>query len=268
MPVVPYPQGQNVGELRNMANVEVLQYRKPNGEIVKNIFFWVLPVLIFLLSGMTRPGMVFNSANFTFLLIKGLCGLTISVAIAVIRSKRDAGAKLAGVFGCIVLFMIFSFMRVLSPRMMHTCTTENAREKFLAKVSLLYPVPFSLPDDTCSASPAEYHVFTYDIFLGESNACTLMCHYDEAEYKAAVADLERTYAFFSDQKAFIGNDRFRLIRNGNEDEYDWFDKSLMIVMTNDKDHDIAFILLYNPLQKTLSLSEAIDRYCGLKYLRR
>ena len=87
MSVVPYPQGQNVGELRNMANVEVLQYRKPNGETVKNIFFWVLPVLIFLLSGMTRPGMVFNSANFTFLLIKGLCGLTISVAIAVIRSR-------------------------------------------------------------------------------------------------------------------------------------------------------------------------------------
>ena len=95
-----------------------------------------------------------------------------------------------------------------------------------------------------------------------------MCHYDEAEYKAAVADLERTNAFFSDQKAFIGNDRFRLIRNGNEDECDWFDKSLMIAMTNDKDHDIAFILLYNPLQKTLSLSETIDRYCGLKYLRR
>ena len=251
-----------------MADMEALRHGKPNGETIKNVIFWVLPVLVFVLSGLTRPGIILNSTNFTFLLIKGLCGLTISVAIAVIRSKRKAGEKLAGVFGCIVIFMVFSLIRVMSPRMMHTCTTDNAREMFQAKASLLYPAPFSLPEDTGSASPAEYHVFTYDLYLGESNACTLMCHYDEAGYKAAVANLENSYAYFSDQKAFIGNDRFRLIRNGNEDEYEWFDKSLMMVVTNDKEHDIAFILLYNPLQKTLSLSEAVNRYCGWKYIRK
>lgn len=236
--------------------------------MAKNIFFWTLPALVFLLSGLTKPGMVFNSANLTFLLIKVLCGIVISAAIAIIRSENKAASKMAGVFGCIVLFMILSFMRVLSPRMMHTCTTANAREMFLSKASLWYSAPFSLPADTGSSDPAEYHVFTYDHYLEESCAATLMCHYDEAEYQTAVAGLKNSYAFMSNLNASVGNDRFRVVRTGYESEDDLTRKSYLIVMQNDVTHEIAYILLYNPLDKTATLPEIIDRYCGWQYIRK
>ena len=248
--------------------MEAFKFRIPDGETIKNIVFWVLPVLIFLVSGMTGQGMMFVPANFSYLFVKALCGLTVSAAIAVIRSKRSTGTKFAGIFGCIVLFMIFSFMRVLSPRVMHTCTTDNARELFLAKASVWYSAPFSLPGETGSDKPAEYHTFTYDLYLSKSHSCTLLCHYDEAGYNAAVANLDNSNAFVRNMNASDGNDRFRVIRTGYEDESGWNERSMMIVMTNNTDHEIAYIILFNPLEKTLTLSEIVDRYCGWRYIRK
>ena len=248
--------------------MEVLKYGRPDAKTVKNIFIWTLPALIFLFSGLTKPGLIFNSSNLTFLMTKVLCGIAISVAVAIIRSKNKAGSKTAGVFGCIVLFMIFSFMTVLSPRMMHTCTTVNAREMFLSKASLLYSATFSLPADTGSSNYAEYHTFTYDYHLGESSTAALMCHYEEAGYKTAAANLENSYAFMSNMNTSVGNDRFRVIRTGYESENDWSGKSYMIVMQNDVTHDIAYILLFNPADETCTFPVIIDRYCGWKYIRK
>ena len=248
--------------------MEAFQYGKPDGVAIKNIIFWVLPVLIFLISGMRGPGMVFDPANFSFLLTRTLCGLAVSAAIAVIRSKSNTGTKLAGIFGCVILFMIFSFMGVLSPKIMHTSTAANSREAFLAKASVLYSAPFSLPAETGYAKPVEFHTFTYDLYLSETHAFTLLCHYDEAGYNAAVAGLDNSYAFMSDLNASAGNDRFRVIRTGYEDKNGLNEKSMMIVMTNNTDHDIAYILLFNPPDRTLNLSETIERYCGWRYMRK
>ena len=110
---------------------------------------------------------------------------------------------------------------------------------------------------------------------------------DEAEYAKEKAELETRYSFrteplHSKDTAFdpdakeldpvfdIGNDHFRFIMPN--DEYDGycgdFFKGCTIVVTNDEEHEIAYIVFKDQdLDVADDLTEFVNDTCGWKYVR-
>ena len=193
----------------------------------------------------------------------------------------------------LTLILFTSSGCLLLPIGRHKYDKAHALAKFEEAVSELYPpgdnVPVDLvvPPEIGSPSSTEFHSYCTSMIIFESKAYTLLCGYDEAEYTEAKAAIEARYSFrteplYSEDTTFsddakqlepvfdIGDDHFRFIMPN--DEYDGycgeFFKGCFIVVTNDAEHEIAYIAFMDQdLDVADDLAEFVKDTCGWKYVR-
>lgn len=178
-----------------------------------------------------------------------------------------------------ILFMISLFVH-------HYSTKINAQSRFEAEVETVLPDALPLPLDLDSPKTVVLHKYrTNSLGIFQSRSCTLLCRYDEAEYTAAKAALEARYRFrtepldsgSSDPENHliepyvkIGNDQFRFLYPGDDDENAWaFYKRSILIVTNDVEQEIGYIVFEDiDLDVAENLTEFINERCGWKYIRK
>ena len=195
----------------------------------------------------------------------------------------------------LLLLVLFAFNGCLPfPIARHKRYEENAQAKFEEAVLKIYPESGSIPVDLVvppeigSPAATEFHSYWTYMAIYESNAYTLLCSYGEEEYAAAKAAIEARYSFRTEpldagyvprgQKAVqiepyarIGDDCFRFLLPADEDDQDGWDafyKRCLMVMTNDAEHEIGFIVFQDlDLDEAEDLAEFLNLWCGWKYIR-
>lgn len=125
---------------------------------------------------------------------------------------------------------------------------------------------------------AEHYNYHLEVSIFQSEADTLILHYDEEEYEAQKALLDIRYLFqktdaeASDETCAptvrIGDTRFRLLAVTGEygSEFD-FPKRMIWIATNDKEHTIAYtVYVDSDLDVVPSPENFLLNDCGWKHL--
>lgn len=195
---------------------------------------------------------------------------------------------IAGIAATVVLIVLFFSLSIfhIHSCMHHNSTKVNAQSQFETKVDTLLPNVFPMPLELDSPKSIVYHEYRSHPFGPfQSFSYTLLCQYDDAEYKAAKAALENRYRFRTElldagcvddpenqliePYVEIGNNHFRFLYPRDEDAQAWgFYKRSILVVTNDVEHKIGYILFDDiDLDVAEDLTEFINEYCGWKYVR-
>lgn len=206
------------------------------------------------------------------------------------KKRLGKGASIgiiAGIAATVVLIVLLSLSIFhIHSCMHHNSTKVNAQSQFETKVDTLLPNVLPMPLELDSPKSIVYHEYRSHPFgVFQSLSYTLLCQYDDAEYKAAKAALENRYRFRTElldagcvddpekqliePYAEIGNDHFRFLYPNNEDKpiREFYKRSLLVV-TNDVEREIGYILFDDfDLDEAEDLTEFINEYCGWKYVR-
>ena len=258
--------------------------KQPSGYAGK-LLIWCLPALALLLISIFGIGLIPARACIpSFVLIVGM-GLIVSWMVTIFRSQQTAGGKAAGIALCLVILGIVGVCCLFAPRMLHRCVKENARERFEAHASAMYPEVFAAPLDVGAVNATEYHTFTYSLIIFESRSYALLCDYSQEEYQRELAAVEDRYSFRTEPlqtghtgddggdtktspETRIGDDCFRVLAPGDGDSLPFY-KQCLLMMHNDTTHQIAYIVFSDiDLDVTDSLADLIRNECGWQYIRR
>ena len=248
------------------------------------LIIWLAPMLILLLIGILWGGIIPNRDSIPSIVMIALSGLIISRIIFLLRSHRKGGRITALLVLWIGIFAAACFFGILMPRTTHRVIRADAQSRFEADIPHLFAEAVSAPLEVGTAESTEYHTFAQSAVIFESRSWILLCRYDEEEYERAVVSMEERFRFrteplgtgcydddrvemVDDPYAMIGDERFRVLDPGDGDTSDFY-KGCFLIMTNDTEHQIAYIAFSDDdLDMTVSLEELIKEYCGWKYLR-
>lgn len=241
-------------------------------------------VLSYIIISIFGIGLVPDQASIPTLILLLAVGLIFTRMIFVLRSRRKAGIKAALAVLWLTILGIVGLSSIFLPRTLHFQTKTNAQNIFEARAATVYPKNDSFPLEIKTASSVEYHEVTNFAFIFESNSYTLLCDYNEAAYKEALASLEgrcdfRTEAMGTgrydenhaeitiEPYAMIGNDCFRVLFPEDGDPF-MFYKGCRLIMANDVKRQIAYIVFTDQdLDYAENLTEFINEDCGWKYIR-
>lgn len=257
--------------------------RKCRRETAVRLIIWCAPALVLLLIGVFGFGIIPNLVSVPCLDMIAGAGLAVTRIIFLFRSPAKAGKKAVLTAVWIGIFAAACFICLLMPRTVHHGFRTDARSRFEADVSRLFPESVSAAMETGTAESAEYHTFTWSVIIFDSRSWTLLCRYGEEEYEKAAAAVEERFRFrtepletgyyddrqaerTADPYALIGDERFRMAEPGDGDTYDFY-KRCFLVMTDDVKRQIAYIAFSDDdLDMAESLEKLINEECGWKYL--
>ena len=251
----------------------------------ENLLIWFCPAFTLILVFLCIPNSLTPRKKIIACCLILLIGLIITRLIFLFRSCRTVGAKIwrcaVWIFLVIVLFFFGLFCLSLGEH--HRSTTVDAQHQFETSVEEYLPHANIVPLELGSPNSFVLHKYLVYLFIFQTKSYTLLCQYDDAEYDAAIAALENRYRFRTElldagyvdnpEKQLIepyieiGNDHFRFLYPGNEDTWEFYKRSVLIV-TNDVEQEIGYILFDDfDLDVAEDLTEFINEYCGWKYVR-
>lgn len=268
--------------------MEPVEEKKRLPKWVVNLFSWCLPALVLLgaFIGILSP--VLDRSMISTLCLLLLIGLIVTRLIFLFRSRRAVGAKIWRAAVWTVLLMALIFLLPFFPLKLHRSIQEDAQSRFEASVSEVFPGYLSEPLELGPVKSVEYHMYLESVAFWTNRSYTLLCRYDPSDYDGAKAALETRYSFRTEpldagyvprgQKAVqiepyarIGDDCFRFLLPADEDDQDGWDafyKRCLMVMTNDAEHEIGFIVFQDlDLDEAEDLAEFLNLWCGWKYIR-
>lgn len=248
-----------------------------------DLLIWLLPGLI-LLALCISAGLVFLRTNIAIFVNMILIGLAVTRLIFLFRSERAASAKVWCAILWGILLAVLVFLSLLMPFEIHRTTHINAQERFETAVAKKLPDALATSLELGAPDSVVCHTMIQNsIWSTQSNI--LLCRYDEEEYRAVKGTLEtghrcRTELFDSrctdnegpvllEPYISIGDDHFRFLwpLDGDRESWDFFKRSLLMV-TNDKTHEIGFIFFNDiELDYVEDMEEFIYYWCGWEYIR-
>ena len=248
------------------------------------VLIWCLPALIFLSIGIFGFGLILNRTTLrTFVMLLAL-GLIVTRLLFLLLSEKKLGAKLFSAVLWLVIFALLLSSSIYMPWMLHRSTEQDAVSRFKAGVADLTQATDFDSLDVGPVRSVEYHSFVNHVFIFTSEACTLICNYDEAEYAKALEMVEDRYDFrtkqletgrFNDKhskimidpQASIGEDRFRFVLPEDYNSEPFY-KECLLIMNNDEKRQIAYIAFSDiDLDIADDLEEFLNEYCGWRYVQ-
>lgn len=216
-----------------------------------------------------------------------ILGLIITRLIFLFRSCRAVGAKVwrCAVWIILTIVLFFFSLFFLSLGEHHRVTEVNAQQEFEEAVEQVYPEALPAPLELGSPKSIVLHKYLDYLVIFQTRSYTLLCQYDDADYSAAISALENRYRFRTelldnryhddpDKNLIepyieIEDDHFRFLYPNDADDQSWdFYKRSILVVTNDVEHEIGYILFDDiDLDYVDDLTEFINEYCGWKYVR-
>ena len=253
----------------------------------ENLLIWCCPAFTLLLIFFCIPNSLTNGKRVFVLCMILILGLIITRLIFLFRSYHSVGAKVWRCVVWIILTIVLFFFSLfcLSLGEHHRVTKLDAQHQFETSVEELLPDANFVPLELGSPKSVVLHEYFEEAIIFQTRSYTLLCQYDEADYKAAIAALENRHCFRTelldnryhddpDKKliepyAEIENDHFRFLYPNDADDQSWeFYKRSILVVTNDVKYEIGYILFYDfDLDYVDDLTEFITYYCGWKYVR-
>lgn len=250
-------------------------------KVISRLLIWLLPALAIMLTAVVGFGMIVCVDNVPSFVILALCGLIVSSQILIINSKKKStGVKISLAVLCMVVLLVVGFLALLMPKKIIRSTGSDPVSKFEESVTKEYGDKLPMSLNVGNPVSMTYYEYEYMMVIFESRSYTLVCDYDEAGYEEALASLEEQYEFRTEDlmgglenNTTIwlepvyddGNEHFRFLAPADGEE--GFMKSSLIIMTNDSDHEIAYILFADPdLDVVTELDYFIGSYCGWDYI--
>ena len=248
------------------------------------VLIWCLPALIFLSIGIFGFGLILNRTTFPTFVMLLVLGLIITRVLFLLLSGKKPGAKLFLAVLWLVIFALLLSSSIYMPWMLHRSTKKDAVSRFKAGVADLTQAADFDSLDVGPVRSVEYHSFVNHVLFFTSEACTLICNYDETEYAKALAMVEDRYDFrtkqletgrFNDKhskividpQAAIGDDRFRFVLPGDYNSEPFY-KECLLIMNNDEKRQIAYIAFSDSdLDIADDLEKFLNEYCGWRYVQ-
>ncbi|MBR4657837.1 MAG: hypothetical protein IKP26_01105 [Clostridia bacterium] len=261
--------------------MEAIENHKSFPEWATRLMIWVLPTaFLFLLALICCLSL--NRFNTWVFITIPLMGLIITRLIFLFRSKRKPGAKIwravIWMLACAALVLI----SIIVPK--STRRIYDPQGVFEEKMTEIFREEIPTPMELGSPDQIEYHDSSFSILIFETEAYTLLCSYDEANYTAEKNALETRYSYrtlpYDAEKSFdgndeekvepytsIGDDHFRFVKPDDNDSTEYFTQCF-IVVTNDVKHEIAYIVFRDiDLDVAKNLDSFLMNYCGWKHIR-
>ena len=253
-------------------------------ESVIKLIIWCAPTLILLLIIVFWSGIIPSQSSDLLIVIIALMGLIITRIIFLLRSPKKAATKAALILVWIVIFVVVGFFGLLLGRTIHHVIKTDAQSRFEADIPHYFLESVSAPIEVGSPKTTEYHTYSRSFSIFYSDSWILSCWYNEEEYTKTVTSIEEHFRFrteplgtgyydenhieiVDDPYTMIGDELFRMLVPGDGDISDFY-KSCFLIMTNDKNHQIAYIAFSDEdLDMIESLEDLINDYCGWKYLQ-
>ena len=250
-------------------------------KVISRLLIWLLPALAIMLTAVVGFGMIICIDNIPSFVILALCGIIVSSQILIINSKKKStGVKISLAVIRMVVLVVVGFLALLMPKKIMRSTSSDPVSKFEAGVSKVYDGDILMPLEVGNPVSMTYYDYEYMMVIFESRSYTLVCDYDEAGYEEALASLEERYDFRAEalmggveNNTTIwlepvyddGNEHFRFLAPA--DGEGGFMKRSLIIMTNDTDHEIAYILFADPdLDVVTEMDYFIGSYCGWNHI--
>ena len=253
-----------------------------------NLLIWCMPALVLLSVFICKLNPILDRSIIGTLCLILLIGLVVTRFIFLFRSHRAVWAKIWRAVVWVVLLASLVFLIPFFPMKRHRCILNNAQSQFEESVSKVFPGFLSAPLELGPVNSVEYHTYMESVAIWTMRSYTLLCRYDPSDYEAVKTSLETRHSFRTkpldtehaypskevaqlEPYARIGNDCFRFVLPADEDNqngWDDFYKRCLMVMTNDVEHEIGFIVFQDiDLDEAKDMAEFINDYCGWKYIR-
>ena len=231
---------------------------------VKLLLLWFCLTLALLLAEITFFHFVLELKTLLSFCILPFLGFVLVRIILVIRSGRRFVSMAGRLAAWAIVFFVLGFLNlivfVFMPSKIYWHTKVHAQDRFEAALSEVYPEEDLIPLELGAPRNVVYHSYGYSFlfFVGSSDA--LSCRYDATDYSAQKAALETRYHFrteplnahwhtYSESAepvepyAVIGDDCFRFLLPGDDDEYSLeFYKQCMISVTNGQKQEIVYLV--------------------------
>lgn len=271
--------------------MEAVEKKKRLPEWAVKLLIWCVPSLVLLgaFTFLFGRALMLERVNIPIFCVILLIGLVVTRLIFLFRSRRTVWAKIwrAAVWVVLLVFLVYLFP--FFPVKVHIHTRKDAQSEFESSASEIYGA-FPVTLELGPAKTVEYHMFYEWSVIWQTQSHMLLCRYDPSDYDAAKTSLETRYSFRKksmdtehsyllgkevaqvEPYARIGDDCFRFLLPADGDDQDGWDgafyKRCLMVVTNDVEHEIGFILFYDfDLDMAEDLTEFINDYCGWKYIR-
>ena len=250
-------------------------------KVISRLIIWLLPALAIMLTAVVGFGMIVCVDNVPSFVLLALCGLLFSCVFMICKSKKKStGVKISLSILCMGVLLVVGFLAILMPKAMMRSTSSDPVSKFEAGVSKVYDGDILMPLDVGNPVSMTYYNYEYMMIIFESRSYTLVCDYDEAGYEEALASLEERYDFrtealmggvennetiWLDPVYDIGDEHFRVLAPADGEE--GFMKKNIIIMTDDVNHEIAYIVFVDPdLDVVTEMDYFIGSYCGWDHI--
>ena len=225
---------------------------------------WFCLTLALLLTEIMKLHLVLEVKTLLSFCVIPFLGLVLVRIILVIRSNRRFGSMAWRIAVWAIVFFVLACINLLVlvflPSKVYWRTKVHAQNRFETVLSEIYPEKDLIPLELGTPRNVVYHSYEYSFlfFVGRSHA--LSCRYDATDYSVQKAALETRYQFRTepmntelqmlsepvetvDPYAVIGDDCFRFLLPGDDDEYSLeFYKQCMMIVTNDKKHEIVYLV--------------------------
>ena len=227
----------------------------------ENLLIWFCPAFMLILVFLCIPNSFIARKKIIACCLILIIGLIITRLIFLFRSHRSIGAKIwrCAVWIFLVIILFFFGLFCLSIGEHHRSTKVDAQHQFEMSVEELLPNAISVPLDLGSPKSVILHEYLDYLVIFQTRSYTLLCQYDDTEYAAAKTALEKRYRFRTellenqyhddpDKKLIapyveIENDHFRFLYPNDVSSQSWgFYKRSILVVTNDVEHEIGYIL--------------------------
>ena len=250
-------------------------------KVISRLIIWLLPALAIMLTAVVGFGMIVCVDNVPSFVLLALCGLLFSCVFMICKSKKKStGVKISLSILCMGVLLVVGFLAILMPKKIMRSTSSDPVSKFEAGVSKVYDGDILMPLDVGNPVSMTCYDYEYMMIIFESRSYTLVCDYDEAGYEVALASLEERYDFrteafmggvennetiWLDPVYDIGDEHFRVLAPADGEE--GFMKKNIIIMTDDVNHEIAYIVFADPdLDVVTEMDYFIGSYCGWDHI--
>ncbi len=261
----------------------VAKHRFPKWAV--NLLIWCCPTLALLLAYACIPSIILDRDTIASFVPILLTGLIVTRLIFLFRSHRTIGAKIWRAVIWMILLIVQLFLFTFFPLKLYRTTKQNAQNQFEATVANVLPDALSSPLKLESPESIVLHKYLFINPIYTQKADTLLCKYNASDYEVAKTALENQYSFRTeplnngcvddpenmliDPYIRIGDDTFRFLspKDGYDSGWEFYKRSLLVV-TNDTEHEIGYILFNDfELDWAENLTEFIIEECGWKYIR-
>ncbi len=250
-------------------------------KVISRLIIWLLPALAIMLTVVVGFGMIVCVDNVPSFVLLALCGLLFSCVFMICKSKKKStGVKISLSILCMGVLLVVGFLAILMPKKIMRSTSSDPVSKFETGASKVYDGDILMPLDVGNPVSMTYYNYEYMMIIFESRSYTLVCDYDEAGYEEALASLEERYDFrtealmggvennetiWLDPVYDDGDEHFRVLAPADGEE--GFMKKNIIIMTDDVNHEIAYIVFADPdLDVVTEMDYFIGSYCGWDHI--